>query len=177
MSRTVSRIAMDALRFVAATAAITAAVWMVLLRSRVTVSTDVEDALNAVAYVVLGGWILAQAIRTPTLTRKVRDGWIGRTLIVGFSTFKGTHAEFVARFRRGLSGWGWTWLIVGPLLAGLLATLILVPGVRRDPMQYPLSASTGVFFGLSLLTIGVVFLRSRRILESAQQRPTPGPAS
>jgi hypothetical protein len=176
MARTESSTAMDALHSVATIGVIAAAVWIVVLRRIVAVPTDVEDAVNALAYLALGGWILLQAVGAPTLTRKVRDGWIGRRLIVGFRTFDGRHEHFVAKFRRGLAGWGWTCLISGSILAGLLATVLLVPGVRRGPeMQEPLSATAGVFFGLTLITIGVVYIRCRRILVTPRQAPTPDP--
>jgi hypothetical protein len=94
------------------------------------------------AYLALGGWGLLQAAGTPTLTRKVRDGWIGRTFIAGLRTFNGGHETFVAKFRSGVA----------------------VLGCRRGPeMQEPMSATARVFFGLTLITIGVVYPRCRRI--------------
>jgi hypothetical protein len=126
----------------------------------------VQDALDAVAYLVVGGWVLLQAARTRVRTRQVRDGWMGNTLLIGFKPFRGTHPEFVARYRRGLLGWGWTSLILGAILAGLLTAIIFIPAIRNDPMQYPLSAWGGVLFGSTLMVVGVIYLRCRLILNS-----------
>ena len=133
---------MNALRWVGEIAVFAAVVWLVVVRQIVAMSTDAEDAVTALANVALGGCFLVAAAGAPTLTRKVRDGWIGRTLIVGFRTFNGRHEEFVAKFRAGLVGWGSACLVFGVLLSGLLATVLLVPGVRRGPeMQHTLSAA------------------------------------
>jgi hypothetical protein len=166
MSRTESKTAMDGLRWLTTAAVIVATAWLIGSRRVDAMPADVQDALDAVAYVVVGGWILLQAARTRTQTRQVRDGWMGNTLLIGFKPFRGTHPEFVARYRRGLLGWGGTSLILGAILAGLTIAIIFIPAIRNDPMQYPLSAWGGVFFGLTLVAIGVVYLRCRRILNS-----------
>ncbi|MBP1821327.1 hypothetical protein [Mycobacterium sp. OAE908] len=162
---------MKALHLVGEIGVFAAVVWLVVVRHIVAMSTDAEDAVNALACAALGGCFLLEAAGAPTLTRKVRDGWIGRTLIAGFRTFNGRHEKFVAKFRAGLVGWGSACLVCGVLSSGLLAAVLLVPGVRRGPqLQQPLSAAGGVFLGLTLITIGVVYLRCRRILATPAER-------
>ena len=166
MSSTESSTAGRALRFVLMLPAVATVVWLVMLQRKVAVPTGVEDALNAAAYAVLTMWVLLQAAQIRTKTQKVRAGWMGNTFLVGFKSFKGTPTEFVAKYRSGLLAWGWTALILGAILAVLTAAIIFIPAIRRDPMQYPLSAWGAVIFGLSLVIIGVINLRCRRILDS-----------
>jgi hypothetical protein len=178
MSTSESNTAMDSLRSVADLAVIAAVVWIVVLRHILAVPTDVEDVLSSVANLAFGGWALLQAIQAPDRTRRVRDGWIGRTLLVGFRTFKGTRAEFVARFRFGITLWGVVCLIGGVFLTGLDVMLLAFPGTRQEPeLVYPLSTWTGVFFGLTLLIVGVVLLKCRHILASPRQGSAPAPDS
>jgi len=69
---------------------------------------DHLDALWAVLILWCAGWTVTEAVR-------VRDGSISRRMVLWPSRkgVKGTHEEFVARYRRALTVMGWSFVALG----------------------------------------------------------------
>jgi hypothetical protein len=91
---------------------------------------------------------LALCIWTPIETRKVRNGWVRKN-------FKGTHAEFVARYRRQLTMFMW---LGGVLGLGNLALALFTSG--GDSYQI-----AKIIAGAIWLAASVVAFASRRSLD------------
>jgi hypothetical protein len=112
----------------------------------------VVDALLAVFFLWCAGRTVTQAVR-------VRDGWMGSTMMLGASKkrLEDSHDEFVARYRRGLTVQGWSFVVIG------VSTLVLATAGVLDGTSGGFSY---LLFGLPILAWGVVSLTSRRILDS-----------
>lgn len=86
---------------------------------------------------------LAICIWTPIEARKVRAGWMRKS-------FKGSHAEFVAKYRQQLAVIGWVGLVlgIGNLSLGLLG--------MEDMARQAVKLLAGVIWlaasGISILT-------------------------
>ncbi|TWT00308.1 hypothetical protein [Reyranella sp. CPCC 100927] len=98
------------------------------------------ELIALVAALVLCVW-------TPIETRKVRDGWMRKN-------FQGTHAEFVAKYRRQLTVIGWVGMVLGTLNLVLAAVAASEPGFIVK-----------LIAGIIWLVAGGISLWSRRILD------------
>jgi hypothetical protein len=109
-------------------------------------------AFLAVFFLFWAGWTLIE-------TRKVRDGWKGYTLAL-WSTKKsrtGTHEQFVATCRRGLTFAGWFGSVWGVFITASGIVLLVLVGERRVAT---------VAFGLAVLLVGLVSFWCRRSLKT-----------
>jgi hypothetical protein len=118
----------------------------------------VLDALWAVLILWWAGSTVTEAVR-------VRDGSISRKMVLWPSKkgVKGTHGEFVARYRRRLTVTGRSFVALGA--SNLVFATVGVLDGESDEFALLLLA-------LPLLAWGVVSLRCRGILDS----PRPAPA-
>ena len=118
----------------------------------------VLDALPAVLILWYAGWTVTEAAR-------VRDGAISPNMVLWPSKkgVKGTHEEFVARYRRRLTVTGRSFVALGA--SNLVFATVGVP--EGESGEFGL-----LLLALPLLAWGVVALRCRGILDS----PRPAPA-
>lgn len=114
--------------------------------------------LNVFVTSILVLLTLAYIIFAPVEARRVRDGRIGRTMVLGLSKKNLTlaHEQFVAAYRRQLGRTGWIYVVVGVVML----TVVFVCSLASKSDAPPWAFAVGGFF---LLT-GLVSVWSRRTL-------------
>jgi hypothetical protein len=116
--------------------------------------------LNVFVTSILILFTLAYIILAPLEARRVRDGRIGRTIVLGLSKKNLTldHEQFLTRYRRQLGRTGWICVVIGVVIL----TVVFVCTLAWKADSSPWAFAEGGFFFLT----GLVSVWCRRILSS-----------
>ena len=108
-------------------------------------------------YVLFSVLFFALAAWTSIDTRKVRDGWMGPSVVLWSSRNSriGSHDEFAAKCRRGLTFSGWFGVVCGAIILVSNALVVIATG------EYPVAS---MLFGLAVLNWGAVCFWCRRLI-------------
>lgn len=120
---------------------------------------------NAVMTSILILLTIAYAVVAPVEARKVRDGRIGRTIVLGPSRSNLTlsHEQFLARYRRQLARTGCIYVAIG----GVMSATVIMYSLASTSTARPWTLASGPVF---LLT-GLVSVWCRRYCAPSRGQP------